>query len=136
MFGKKSNPVPQGRIDSLIGVGTCIEGNISFSGGLRIDGVVKGNVAAAPGATSSTLIVSEHATIEGEVNVAHLVINGTVQGRVVVTETLEMESKAKIIGDVNYSLIEMHQGAIIEGHLLHRDGKSSLSAEQKPEIQN
>lgn len=136
MFGKKNNPVPQGRIDSLIGVGTCIEGNISFSGGLRIDGVVKGNVAAAPDAVSSTLIISEHATIEGEVDVAHLVMNGTVMGRVVVSESLEMESKAKIVGDVDYCLIEMHQGAIIEGRLLHRDGKSRFATEQNQENQN
>jgi cytoskeletal protein CcmA (bactofilin family) len=35
-----------------------------------------------------------------------------------------MQSRAKIVGDVDYALIEMHQGAVIEGRLVHRGGKS------------
>jgi cytoskeletal protein CcmA (bactofilin family) len=124
MFGKKSENKPNGRIDSLIGVGTQVEGNIRFTGGLRIDGEVKGCVEAAEGASSSTLVLSEHARIEGSVRVAHLVTNGTVVGPVNVSESLEMQSKSRIVGDVEYSLIEMHQGAVIEGRLVHEAGKT------------
>lgn len=123
MFGKKSENKPQGRIDSLIGAGTRVEGSIHFTGGLRIDGEVKGSIHAAEGASSSTLVVSEHARIEGAVNVAHLVTNGTVVGPVVVSESLEMQSKARIVGDVGYAAIEMHQGAVIEGRLVHSADK-------------
>jgi len=125
MFGKRDDGKPQGRIDSLIGVGTMVEGNIRFTGGLRIDGEVKGNVEAAEGASSSMLVLSEQARIEGAVSVAHLVSNGTVVGQVTVTEMLEMQSRAKVVGDVNYALIEMHQGAVIEGRLLHPASKSA-----------
>ena len=124
MFGKKNDGKPQGRIDSLIGVGTRVEGSVCFSGGLRVDGDVVGSVEAAEGATSSTLVVSEHARIEGAVSVAHLVINGMIVGPVNVSETLEMQSKARIVGDVSYAIIEMHQGAVIDGRLLHRAEKS------------
>lgn len=124
MFGKKSDSnKPQGKIDSLIGAGTRVEGGIRFAGGLRIDGEVVGSVEAAEGASSSTLVLSEHARVEGAVNVAHLVINGTAVGPVTVTESLEMQSKARIVGDVDYAMIEMHQGAVIEGRLLHRGEK-------------
>jgi cytoskeletal protein CcmA (bactofilin family) len=124
MFGKKRENKPQGRIDSLIGAGTRVEGGLFFTGGLRVDGEVKGSVQAAEGASSSTLVLSEHARIEGAVVVAHLVTNGTVVGPVVVTETLEMQPKARIIGDVEYASIEMQQGAVIDGRLLHSAGKS------------
>lgn len=124
MFGKKDESKPVGRIDSLIGAGTRIEGSICFTGGLRIDGEVKGSVIAAEGATSSVLVVSEHARIEGRVSVAHLVMNGTVVGPVFVTQSLEMQSKARIVGDVDYAVIEMQQGAVIEGRLLHSASKS------------
>jgi len=124
MFGKKIENKPQGRIDSLIGAGTRVEGSLIFSGGLRIDGEIKGNVEAVEGASSSTLVLSEQARIEGNVKVAHLVSNGTVVGSVSVSETLEMQPRAKISGDVDYVLIEMHQGAVIEGRLVHRPGKS------------
>lgn len=124
MFGKKGDSKPQGRIDSLIGSGTVVEGNIRFSGGLRIDGEVKGSVAAVEGATSATLVLSEQARIEGAVEVAHFVVNGTVVGPVTVSESLEMQARARIVGDVAYALIEMHQGAVIEGRLVHESGKS------------
>lgn len=122
MFGKRSESKPQGRIDSLIGAGTVVEGNIRFTGGLRIDGEVKGSVAASEGASSSTLVLSEQARIEGGVDVAHFVINGTVVGPVTVRESLEMQPRARIVGDVEYLVIEMHQGAVIEGRLVH-EGK-------------
>lgn len=123
MFGKKSDSKPQGRIDSLIGAGTRVEGSIRFSGGLRIDGEVSGSVEATEGA-SSTLVLSEHARVEGGISVAHLVSNGTVVGSVSVSESLEMQSKARIVGDVDYAMIEMHQGAVIEGRLVYRSAKS------------
>ena len=124
MFGKKDESKVQRRIDSLIGAGTRIEGNIRFSGGLRIDREVKGNVEASEGASSSILVLSEQAQVEGIVSVAHMVSNGSVVGQVTVTEFVEMQSRAKIIGDVDYALIEMHLGAVIEGRLVHRGGKS------------
>jgi cytoskeletal protein CcmA (bactofilin family) len=124
MFGKRDERKPLAKIDTLIGVGTVIEGNVRFSGGLRIDGEVRGNVEAADGASASTLILSEQARIEGTVAVAYLVSNGTVIGQVSVAECLEMQPRAKIVGDVEYSLIEMHQGAVVEGRLVHGFGKS------------
>ena len=124
MFGKKNESKPQGRIDSLIGAGPRVEGSIRFTGGLRIDGEVLGSVEAAEGASSSTLVLSEHARVEGAISVAHLVTNGTVVGPVSISESLEMQSKSRIVGDVNYAMIEMHQGAVIEGRLVHQGGKS------------
>ena len=119
MFGKTSKP--QNRIDSLIGSTTRIEGNVFFSGGLRVDGVVRGNVSALPD-QPGTLVISEHARVDGEVEVAHLVVNGTINGAVHATETLELQSSSKVKGDVQYKSIEMHQGAIVEGRLVHQDG--------------
>lgn len=123
MFGKRNENKPHSRIDSLIGAGTRIEGNIRFAGGLRVDGEVKGNIEAIESASCSTLVLSEKAVIEGAVNVAHFVANGTVVGPVTASESLEMQAQARIVGDVEYALIEMHQGAVIEGRLVHRGNK-------------
>lgn len=123
MFLKKNDSKPQGRIDSLIGAGTRVEGSVHFSGGLRVDGEVKGSIVAAEGASSAVLVLSEHARVEGAVNVAHLVTNGTVVGPVSVTQSIEMQSKARIVGDLQYASIEMHQGAVIDGRLLHSAAK-------------
>ena len=117
MFSKKSSK-PQTQIDSLIGVNTIINGDLSFSGGLRIDGQVNGNVIATPG-KPSTLVLSEHARVNGEVSVTHLVINGMISGSVSATDYLELQSKAKVTGDVHYKIMEIQLGAIVDGRLLH-----------------
>ncbi|MFA6015545.1 MAG: polymer-forming cytoskeletal protein [Gallionellaceae bacterium] len=117
VFSKKQSK-PQNRIDSLIGAGTKIEGDVRFSGGLRVDGEITGNVIANPG-KPSTLVLSEHSRVDGEINVTHLVVNGLVTGPVHAAEYLELQSKAKLTGDVHYKALEIQLGAIVEGRLIH-----------------
>lgn len=121
MFSKGSKP--QNRIDSLIGATTRIEGNVFFSGGLRVDGVIKGNVAALPD-QPGTLMISGQARIEGEVQAAHVVVNGTIFGPVNATETLELQPSSRVQGDVQYKSIEVHQGAVVEGRLVHQGAEA------------
>jgi cytoskeletal protein CcmA (bactofilin family) len=110
---------PQNRIDSLIGVGTLIQGNVVFSGGMRIDGEVVGDVISAPDSKPTTLVLSENARVQGAIRVAHLVLNGTVDGPVNVSHYVELQSKSRVTGDVAYQLLEMQPGAIVEGRLIH-----------------
>ncbi len=125
MFRKKASK-PQNRIDSLIGAGTMIEGNVTFSGGLRVDGEIKGNVIAS-GEQPSTLVVSEHARIDGEIHVSHLVVNGAINGPVHSAEFLELQARSRVKGDVHYNTLEMHLGAVVEGRLVHSSGASDAS---------
>lgn len=114
MLGRKTKST----IDSLIGISTTIEGNVHFTGGLRIDGHVKGNVIADD-EEFSMLVISEFAKVEGEVRVSHLVVNGEIAGPVYSTELLELQPKARITGDVYYKALEMHGGALVAGKLTH-----------------
>jgi cytoskeletal protein CcmA (bactofilin family) len=122
MFGKKGRN-PANTIDSLIGPNTLIRGDVEFSGCLRIDGHIKGNVTASKG-EASTLVVTESGKIEGEVHATHVVLDGTIQGPVDVSDFLELQPKARIIGDVRYKQIEIHLGATIDGKLEHGDGEA------------
>jgi cytoskeletal protein CcmA (bactofilin family) len=112
MFGKKKQPP----IKSLIAEGSRIEGNLKFTDGLRVDGEVHGNISANE-STSSILVISESASIVGQVQADHVIINGSVVGPVHASELLELQPKAKIVGDVSYKALEMHQGAVISGQL-------------------
>lgn len=118
MFQRKKHSAPQKRIDSLIGAGTVVEGNVTFTGGLRIDGQVRGDVVAADG-DPCTLVISDQAKVDGQVRVSHVVINGTVNGPVVANDYLELQPKARITGDVTYRTLEIHVGAVIQGRLDH-----------------
>jgi len=123
MFGKKKQP----SIKSLIAQGSCIEGNLTFTDGLRIDGEVIGDIRAAKGG-ASLLVISESATVTGHIDADHVIINGRVTGPVHASELLELQPKAKIAGDVSYKALEMHQGAVITGQLR----PTSQDAEEKP----
>jgi len=112
MFGKKKQP----SIKSLIAQGSCIEGNVKFTDGLRIDGEVTGDIRAAEGG-ASILVISESATVVGQIYADHVIINGRVMGPVHASELLELQPKANIEGEVSYKALEMHQGAVIFGQL-------------------
>ena len=131
MFFGNKRIKPQSRIDSLIGVGTKVEGDVTFSGGLRLDGYVKGNVVAEEG-KPSTLVLSEQARVDGAIKVSHVVINGTVNGPVYASEYVELQAKSRVTGDVYYKTLEMHLGAVIEGRLVHQqDGHEDAVVELK-----
>ena len=121
MFKKQNKP--QNRIDSLIGAGTKISGSVSFVGGLRVDGEILGDVVAS-GDEASTLVISEPGHITGEIHVSHLVVNGTIDGPVHASEFMELQAKSRITGDVHYSRLEMHLGAVIEGRLIHKSSET------------
>jgi cytoskeletal protein CcmA (bactofilin family) len=131
MFRRKANR-PQNRIDSLIGAGTKIEGSVTFSGGLRVEGEIRGNVVSS-GDQLSTLVVSEQARIDGEIHVTHLVVNGAINGPVHSAEFLELQDHCRVKGDVHYNTLEMHLGAIVEGRLVHSSSvtESSKTVELK-----
>jgi cytoskeletal protein CcmA (bactofilin family) len=119
MFGSKGSATAK-EIGSLIGAGTTLVGDITFSGGLRIDGTVRGAVRCTEGEKGGMLVVSEHGKIEGEVRAAHLVVAGSIAGPVHASELVELQPKARVAGDVHYRALEMHHGAIVDGRLVHQ----------------
>ena len=117
MWGKEKHKAT--KVDTLIGQQTELRGDILFSGGLHIDGAIKGNVIAEPG-SSSLLTLSENGVIEGEVRVPHVILNGKVVGDVHAVESIELAARASVTGSVYYSMIEMAMGAVVNGKLVRR----------------
>lgn len=112
MFNKKKQPA----IRTLIAEGSEIDGNFKFTDGLRVDGTIVGNISCKPD-LASILVISESASVTGEIHADHIIINGTVKGPVHARVMLELQPKARIEGDVYYAALEMHQGALISGQL-------------------
>ena len=125
MFSRKKPPP----IKSLIAQGTRVQGDVLFADGLRVDGEVIGDLRSS--AEPSIVVVSESAKVEGAVHAAHVIVNGTVEGPVHATELLEVQPKARITGNVHYKALEMHQGAVIAGHLCPA---APLLLEEKPTL--
>lgn len=128
MFGNKTTPM-QKTIGTLIGVGTVVEGTVTYTGGLRIDGAVKGDVRCGSG-DACMVVISEQGKVDGEVHAAHLVVSGTVNGPLHVSQLLELQPKARITGDVHYRALEIHHGAVVEGRLIY----TAAGAEGRPAL--
>jgi cytoskeletal protein CcmA (bactofilin family) len=129
----KSNKSRSQRIDTLIGAGTRIIGDVQFTGGFHVDGHIKGNVDAPPDSTA-TLSVSDSGVVEGAVAVPNVVLNGTVKGDIIAHERVELGATARVLGNLYYGLIEMEMGAEINGKLIHEPRKGQSSAKStKPE---
>lgn len=105
-------------ISTLVGKETRVHGDVEFTGGCLVDGYVKGNVKSINSETAM-LSVSERGVIEGSVMVPNLLLNGTIKGDVKASRRVELGSNARVIGNVQYGLIEMAIGAQISGKLIH-----------------
>ncbi|HKJ72209.1 MAG TPA: polymer-forming cytoskeletal protein [Gammaproteobacteria bacterium] len=123
----------------MIGSGTSIKGDVTFEGGLRIDGTVEGTVSA-PDGSGSRLVITDQAEIRGEVHVPNVVINGRIIGNVHASERLELHAQASVEGDLFYEVIQMEEGAGITGTCSHisttNQGKASAlpPKSEKPEV--
>ncbi len=137
MFGgnnpKSSNAATS--VDTLIGRQTEVLGDVRFSGGLHVNGKIKGKVIANSDKAAS-LSVSDTGLVEGDVRVPNIVLNGAVTGDVHATEKITLAAKARVNGNVYYKIIEMEGGATVNGQLVHEGeaGRAPAAAltQQKP----
>lgn len=115
-----------GSVDTLIGRQTEILGDVRFSGGLHLDGRIKGTVSVSGSDASATLSISETGAVEGDIRVPNVILNGTVVGDVRATEKLVLNAKARVSGNVHYKLLQMEPGATINGQLVHDSGEPAV----------
>ena len=128
MWGKPKTKAS--KIETLIGNTIEIRGDLIFSGGLHVDGKIIGNVIADDG-SDSMLVLSDHGSIEGEVRVPYVVLNGEVIGDVYAAERVELSSRAQVNGNVFYNMLEMAMGAEVNGSLVHCKNEKKLLEYQK-----
>lgn len=114
------------KVSTVVGEGTTIKGDVEFGGGLHLDGAIKGNVAGEAD-TRSTLTVSERGTVEGDVRVDNLILNGAIIGNVYANDRVELATNARVSGTVYYQLLEMAMGAEVNGQLVHGEEQQTSS---------
>ena len=127
MFKQKQSR--NAKIDTLVGARTRINGDVEFAGGLHVDGYINGNVKAQPEA-GAFLSVSEQGCIEGSVIAPNVLLNGIVKGDIEAGDRVELGSKARVLGNVQYTVIETAVGAQINGKLIHRSSPQAAGTDQ------
>ncbi len=129
---KVSKPVET--IDTLIGSGSVLQGDLEFTGGLRVDGHIRGHISAQD-SNNGMLVLSESGIVEGDINVPHVVINGTVNGNISSKGHVELQSNAKVQGDIHYKAVEMELGAVLNGNLVSDAGSAVYESGQRANAQ-
>ena len=136
MFSKRKNPsaIKMTQLSSLIAEGVEITGDVVFTGGMRIDGRVNGNVMgrSLDGKAPALLVLSDKGRIEGSVRCGDAVINGAVVGDLEVEHLLELQSEARVSGTIRYRQLQLDVGAAVQGQLIRVDG--SLIADNVVEL--
>lgn len=131
LFGSGGGGSKTATVDTLVGRQTEVLGDVRFSGGLHLDGKIKGNVTAN-GDKSASLSVSETGSVEGDVRVPNIVLNGSVIGDVRASERLSLASKARVTGNVYYKVLQMEPGAMINGQVIYEGSEPAAITHQKP----
>lgn len=119
MKGNRQENRPAASVDTLIGRQTELHGDVHFTGGLHVDGKIKGRIIADDD-KSTVLSVSETGQIDGDVRVSHVVLNGVIIGDVYAAQRITLSAKARVSGNVYYRLIEMTSGATVNGQLVYQ----------------
>lgn len=120
MFGsEKKNGRPTVSVDTLIGSHTVIRGDVTFGGGLHIDGQIIGKIDAE--SADAVVVLSEKGTIEGEIRAPHVVINGIMRGDIVAAERIELAANARVTGNIYYKVLEMAAGAQVNGQIVRQE---------------
>ena len=133
MLGRKKRD--RAAVKSFIGSKTRLLGDIELTGGLHIDGFVKGNVKGLKD-DNAVLSIRETGCVEGSVVVPYLLLNGIVRGDVSATERVELRPGARVIGNVQYKLIEMSIGAEVNGKLIQENERQiATDRPSRPDVE-
>lgn len=95
---------------SIISAGTSVSGDIECSGVLKVEGRIHGSVRRA-----RQVMLSKEGSIEGDVAAAEVVVGGVIDGNVVATDRLELQTTAVVNGDISTKSIVVMEGARING---------------------
>ena len=133
LFGGGNGGKSDVAMDTLVGRQTEVLGDVRFSGGLHVDGKIKGKVLTDGANKSASISVSESGAIEGDVRVPNIMLNGRVTGDVHASERIHLAARARVNGNVYYKVIEMEAGAEINGQLVRESAPALESASGKVE---
>ena len=117
-------------ITTLIDKDIVISGDTTYTGGIRVDGKIKGNLKVH-GDEGSLLIMGYGSKITGDVEVEKAIINGEINGNVKCNDYLELNTNAIVNGSIEYDIIEIHEGSKINGNLKFIKNKKKIKPKKK-----
>lgn len=128
---KKNTPVASGKVDTLIGAGTTLEGKVQGTGILRVEGRIRGEVIS-----DGDIIVGEKGEIRANIKARNVTIAGKVTGNIHASGRMHLMASASLQGDIDAGTIVIEEGAQFKGACRMIETSASgkhRSAEPEPE---
>jgi cytoskeletal protein CcmA (bactofilin family) len=114
------------RPETLVGPGSKIEGDLHFSGQLRVEGTIVGNIRGE--GTETAAVIGPTGRVEGEIHAGEIQIEGEIRGNVHAQRRLRLGARARLEGDVTYVVLEVNEGANVNGRFVHQGTEARLPA--------
>ncbi len=98
-------------VNTTIGAGTILTGDIKVEGSIRVDGEYTGKLDA-----TDTLIIGETGKVDGDANVANAVIGGRMYGNVFASGKIELQRGSQLLGDIETRGLVIEDGVVFQGN--------------------
>jgi cytoskeletal protein CcmA (bactofilin family) len=105
-----------GELNGFLDRGSVFKGELEFEDTMRIDGKFNGRITS-----KNELIVGESAHIEGDLHIGRVAISGTVVGKIVATQRVEIHRNGKVYSDIDTPALIIEEGAIFQGNCVMGD---------------
>lgn len=116
----KKEKIAKGTVETILGEGTSIEGDLRTKGSLRLEGEFKGNIKAV-----GDIFVGKKGKLETKIKARKVSLAGIVHGDIIATEKIEILSSGKLYGNIQAPSLKIEEGAVFSGL------SKVLSAEEK-----
>ncbi len=126
---KERLPVSSDNLNAFLGEGTSFKGNLTFEGTVRVDGKLEGEIF-----TKDTLVVGESATVKAAIHAGVIIIGGTVHGNVAAEKKGELQTSARLYGNISTPSLSIAEGVVFEGSCTmgKKNGKAKGGSEPTP----
>ena len=113
MFGKdkdREEGTKGAEVIGIIGKGMTIEGKLTFSETVRIDGSFKGEIEA-----TGSMVIGDSGYVEGNIKVGSAIVTGEIKGVLEASVRVELRPPAKMFGDIKTPNLIIGDGVVFEG---------------------
>src|SRR5512133_1189590 len=124
----KNNETETPTTINLISSGTEITGDIKSNGDIRIDGILTGSLS-----TKGKVVIGPTGKVNGEVTCKNSEISGTIEGKIIVNQLLNLKSSSKIIGDIETAKLSIEPGSRFTGNCKMSDREENGTATKRKE---
>ena len=124
----KMNETDNSAAVNLISQGTEITGDIKSAGDIRIDGILNGNMV-----TRGKVVIGPTGRVKGEVECKNSEVSGLIDGKITVSQLLNLKASSKISGTIITSKLSIEPGALFTGNCTMKDGDNGGAAVKSKE---